>query len=204
MIRTDDVTGLILCGGAGTRLGGRDKPLEHLGGIPLVEHVRERLRPQVSRILISCNRNFDEYRRWHDTLVADETANRGPLGGLLAGLELADTDYVFVCPGDAPFIPTTLIDRLTTALDRDPADIAMPGDGTRRQHLFALMRRALAAPLRAYLKRGGRSMYEFVDLQRTVVIDASHERDAFFNVNSPADLRAAEEILRRNRLASRT
>jgi molybdenum cofactor guanylyltransferase len=204
VIHADHVTGLILCGGAGVRLGGRDKPLEHLGGIPLVEHVRKRLRPQVSRILISCNRNFDEYRRWQDAIVADETANRGPLGGLLAGLELAETDYVFVCPGDAPFIPTTLIERLTAALDREPAEIAMPGDGVRRQHLFALMRRALAGPLRDYLERGGRSMYEFVDLQRAVVIDASQEPDAFFNVNSPADLRAAEGMLRRNRLASRT
>ncbi len=80
----------------------------------------------------------------------------------------------------------------------------MPSDGARRQHLFALMRRALAGPLRDYLERGGRSMYEFVDLQRAVVIDASQEPDAFFNVNSPADLRAAEGMLRRNRLASRT
>jgi len=198
VIQTPDVTGLILCGGAGARLGGRDKPLELLGGVPLVEHVRKRLRPQVTRILISCNRNFDEYGRWNDTIVADETANRGPLGGILAGMHLAETDYLFICPGDAPFLSTTLIQRLTAALDREAVDLAMPRDGTRRQHLFALMRRALVGPLSDYLQSGGRSVYAFVDQQRAVVVDASLERDAFFNVNSPADLRAAEAILRRS------
>lgn len=197
VIQTAEVTGLILCGGAGARLGGRDKPLELLGGVPLVEHVRERLRPQVARILISCNRNFDEYGRWNDTIVPDEAANRGPLGGILAGLRLIDTDHLFVCPGDAPFLSTTLIGRLAAALDRD-ADIALPRDGIRRQHLFPLMRRSLEGPLGEYLQSGGRSVYSFVEQQRTVVIDASSERDAFFNVNSPADLRAAEAILRRN------
>ena len=111
------------------------------------------------------------------------------MGGILAGLNLADTDYLFVCPGDAPFLSTTLIERLTSPLDRDPVDIAMPRDGTRRQHLFALMRRTLAGALSDYLESGGRSMHEFVDLQRTIVVDASDARDAFFNVNSPADLR---------------
>ena len=197
MIQTAGVTGLILCGGAGARLGGRDKPLELLGGVPLVEHVRERLRPQVARILISCNRNFGEYGRWNDTIVQDEGSNLGPLGGILAGLRLTDTDRLFVCPGDAPFLSTTLIDRLTAALDRD-ADIALPRDGIRRQHLFSLMRRSLESPLADYLQSGGRSMYSFVEQQRTVVIDASSERDAFFNVNSPGDLRAAEAILRRS------
>jgi molybdopterin-guanine dinucleotide biosynthesis protein A len=198
VIQRADVTGLILCGGAGVRLGGRDKPLELLGGVPLVEHVRARLQPQVARILISCNRNFEEYARWNDTIVADETANRGPLGGILAGMQLAETDYLFVCPGDAPFLSTTLIQRLTTALDREAVDLAIPRDGTRRQHLFPLMRRALAGPLSGYLQSGGRSVYAFIDQQRAAVIDASLERDAFFNVNSPADLRTAEAILRRS------
>ena len=202
MIRTGDVTGLILCGGAGARLGGLDKPLELLGGVPLVEHVRERLRPQVARILISCNRNFDEYRRWHDTIVADETASRGPLGGILAGLNLADTDYLFVCPGDAPFLSTTLIERLTSALDRDAVDIAMPRDGTRRQHLF----RVDAAHAGRCTQRLSRVRRAFdARIRRSAAHDRRRcigcERDAFFNVNSPADLRAAEAILRRNRLS---
>ena len=194
MIGAADVTGLILCGGAGTRLGGRDKPLELLGGVPLVEHVRERLQPQVARVLISCNRNFDAYGRWNDTIVRDEAANRGPLGGVLAGMDSTQTEYLFVCPGDAPFLSTTLVDNLASALDRNPADIAIPRDGVRRQHLFPLMRRSLAGPLRHYLDTGGRSVHAFVETQRTVVIDAA-DREAFFNVNSEADLRAAAAML---------
>ncbi len=194
MIAAADVTGLILCGGAGARIGGRDKPLELLGGVPLVEHVRERLRPQVARVLISCNRNFDAYARWNDTIVRDEAANRGPLGGVIAGMNSTQTEYLFVCPGDAPFLSTTLVDNLASALDRSHADIALPRDGVRRQHLFPLMRRSLAGPLRHYLDTGGRSVHAFVETQRTVVVDTA-DREAFFNVNSEADLRAAAAML---------
>ncbi len=196
-----NVTGLILCGGAGTRLHGRDKPLEQLAGMTLVEHVRNRLRPQVACVLISCNRNFERYGRWRDPIVVDETADRGPLGGVLAGMQRADTDYLFVCPGDAPFLSTTLVARLTSALCRDGADIAIPSDGARRQHLFQLLRRSLADALRDYLDAGGRSVHEFIDRQRTVVVDAAFERDAFLNVNSPADLHAAALILERDPLS---
>jgi molybdopterin-guanine dinucleotide biosynthesis protein A len=196
VIERVDVTGLILCGGAGARLGGRDKPLERLAGMPLVEHVRDRLQSQVDRILISCNRNFEVYSRWNDTIVPDDDANQGPLGGVLAGLNSIDTDYLFVCPGDAPFLSTTLVGRLVSALGT--ADIALPRDKTRRQHLFALLRRSLAGSLRDYLDGGGRSVHAFVDAQHVVMIDV-FERDAFFNVNSPADLRAAAAILPRHR-----
>lgn len=197
MIAAEHVTGLILCGGAGARLNGRDKPLEPLGDVPLVAHVRERLRPQVGRVLISCNRNFEAYGRWNDTIVADTTANRGPLGGIIAGMQCADTEYLFVCPGDAPFLSTTLVARLTSALCRDAADVAIPYDGSRNQHLFPLLRRSLAAALRDYLDAGGRSVHAFVDRQRTVVVDAAFESHTFFNVNSPKDLHAAALILQR-------
>jgi molybdenum cofactor guanylyltransferase len=199
--RSADITGLILCGGAGARLGGRDKPLEQLDGVPLVEHVRDRLRLQVDRILISCNRNFDAYRRWNDTIVSDDTANRGPLSGVLSGLNSIDTDYLFVCPGDAPFLSTTLVERLASAIGT--ADIALPRDGMRRQHLFPLLRRTLAGSLSRYLDAGGRSVHAFVETQRVVVIDA-FEQHAFFNVNSPTDLRAAAAILQRHRSPQRT
>lgn len=192
MIARADITGLILCGGAGARFDGRDKPLELLHGAPLFVHVHERLLPQVARIVISCNRNFDAYSRCDDTTaVADDPPGCGPLGGVLAGLAHADTEYVFVCPGDAPFLSRTLVARLATALDDEHADVALPHDGARRQHLFVLMRRALAAEVRRYLGTGARSVVGFVDRQRVAVIDAALERDAFINVNSAADLAAA-------------
>ena len=191
MIDPNEITGSILCGGAGARFGNRDKPLEHLGGSPLVAHVRQRLLPQVGRIVISCNRNHETYRRWGDTTVKDERPGQGPLAGILACLDVADTEYLFVCPGDAPFLPTTLVERLTGALRRDGADIAIPHDGIRRQHLFMLLRRSLLPALRDYLAAGGLSVHAFVDSVRHVVVDCADEAGGFVNVNSPADLLAA-------------
>ena len=99
VIARADITGLILCGGAGTRFDGRDKPLELLDGSPLFAHVRERLLPQVARIVISCNRNIDAYARFGDALVVDEEPQRGPLGGVLAGLMRADDRLRIRLPG---------------------------------------------------------------------------------------------------------
>ena len=162
MIGADDITGLILCGGAGSRFGSRDKPLEDLGGSPLVAHVRQRLLPQVRRIVISCNRNHETYRRWGDATVTDERPDQGPLAGILACLDVADTDYLFVCPGDAPFLPATLVERLTGALSRDGADIAIPHDGSNASICSCCCAESLAPALRDYLAAGGRSVHAFV------------------------------------------
>ena len=197
MIERSDITGLILCGGAGSRFDGRDKPLEEFDGSPIVARVRERLVPQVGHVVISCNRNFDAYARWGDPIVADETPDRGPLEGILAGMNNAETSYLFACPGDAPFLPPGLVALLTTASCRDDAEIAVPHDGTQRQHLFMLIRRSLAPALREYLSAGGRSVHGFVDVRRVAVVEAAFEADAFVNVNRPADLQMAAELKRR-------
>jgi molybdenum cofactor guanylyltransferase len=194
VITRKDITGLILCGGAGTRFDGRDKPLELLAGSPLFGHVRERLLPQVARIVISCNRNIDAYARFRDTLVVDDEPPRGPLGGVLAGLMRVETDLVFVCPGDAPFLSRTLVARLAVALDDERADVALPHDGTRRQHLFMLIRRSLAPALGRYLDTGSRSVQAFIDQQRAAIVDAALDGHAFVNINSAEDLAAAAAL----------
>lgn len=196
MIEREDITGVILCGGAGSRLGGRDKPLEDLAGSPLVAHVRERLLPQVGRIVISCNRNVDAYARWGDATVADQCPDHGPLAGVLAGTDVADTQFLFVCPGDAPFLPTTLVTLLAASLCRAEIDIAVPHDGVQRQHLFMLIRRDLAPALRTYLDAGGRSVHGFVDQQRCATVGGRFEVGAFLSVNSPTDLQIAVTIER--------
>jgi molybdopterin-guanine dinucleotide biosynthesis protein A len=186
--RRSDVTGVILCGGSARRFGGRDKPLALLHGSMLVEHVRTRLAPQVAHIVVSCNRNMDVYRRWGDTVVTDAIPDTGPLGGLLAGVEAAATPYVFACPGDAPLLPPTLVDRLARALDGRAADVAFPHDGERPQHLFLLVRRDTVARLRRYLGHGERAVHRWIEQMRVVTIDARAEHDAFANINSAADL----------------
>ncbi len=188
LIDTADITGLILCGGAGSRFDGRDKPLMDFAGRPLVEHVRERLVPQVGRIVISCNRNAQAYGGWGDTIVADERVDQGPLAGVLAALNVADTNYLFVCPGDAPFLPVTLVACLAVVLRCHEVDVAIPRDGTRPQHLFMLIRRNAASMLQNYLHEGGRSVHGFIAGLRCTIVDTQFESRAFLNINSPADL----------------
>ena len=196
MIDRDRITGIILCGGAGSRLGGRDKPLEELDGTPLVEHVRWRLLPQVGRIVISCNRNADRYARWGDATVSDHQPGLGPLAGILAGMNATTSEYLFVCPGDAPFMPDDLVPQLTTALHRHDAEIAIPNDGTRRQPLFMLILRSLAPALRAYVDAGGRDVHGFVEQRCCVEVNLASQADAFANVNDLADMQAAATMRR--------
>ena len=187
-VQRTDITGVILCGGSARRFDGRDKPLALLRGSMLVEHVRQRLAPQVGAVVISCNRNLDVYRRWGDTVVTDSVPERGPLGGLLAAMQAATTPLVFACPGDAPLLPPTLIERLARTLDGRTADVAYPHDGERPQHLFLLVRRDASERLRQYLDAGGRAVHEWAERMHAVRLDARSDRDAFVNVNSAADL----------------
>ena len=195
MIDRSEITGVILCGGAARRMGGREKTLELAGGVPLVLHVRTRLAPQVSRILISANRQIESFAQWGDTVVLDERAGLGPLGGLLSALDRVQTPYTFCSPGDAPLLSPTLVARLATALLEAPADLAIPHDGERRQPLFMLLRTSLRSSLREFLQGAGRAVQAWIDMQRSVQLDALSDRESFVNVNADADLVKLNRLL---------
>ena len=149
--------------------------------------------------MISCNRNIDAYARFRDALVVDEEPPRGPLGGVLAGLMRADTDFVFVCPGDAPFLSRTLVTRLAVALDDEHADVALPHDGTRRQHLFVPDASfAGAGATRVISTRGSRSVHAFIDQQHAAIVDAALRwpcvRQRQFGGGSRGGCRAENEL----------
>lgn len=137
MIAPGEITGIILCGGKAQRMLGAEKPLRLLSGAPLVEHVRRRLAPQVSRVVISANRELDRYAAWGDTVVPDAMAGLGPLGGLESALRVVTTPYTFCCPGDAPLLDRQLVSRLTVAMERvdTPVDVCFPHDEIRRAHV---------------------------------------------------------------------
>ncbi len=195
MIDRSEITGVILCGGEGRRMEGREKALELLVGIPLVLHVRRRLAPQVGRIVISANRELDRYAGWGDTVVADERAGLGPLGGLLTALDRIETPYTFCCPGDAPLLSTTLVAQLAAAMPARPADLAIPHDGERCQPLFMLLRTNLRWSLRTFLQGPGRAVRAWTDMQRSVLFDASPDREAFANANARTDLLMLDQLL---------
>lgn len=192
MIARNDVTGVILCGGRARRMDGVEKALQAIAGAPLVQHVRERLAPQVGKLVLSANRHHLQYAQWGDTVVSDAIPDGGPLSGLCAALDQVTTPWVFCCPGDAPNLDTSLVMRLSQALDEQPGDLAFPFDGERDQHLFLLMRSSLRSALELYLESGERSVHGFVATCDHLVVDASDVADSFANLNTAQEFAALE------------
>ena len=180
----EQITGLILCGGRGQRVGGADKPLLDFHGRPLVARVAATLAPQVRQLLISANRNAETYRDY-GPVVADALPDyAGPLAGIVAALEIVTTPLLFACPGDGPNLPGNIVTRLAAGLNSGAAAVAH--DGQRRQPLVLLLRADCLPSLKRYLESGQRSVHGWLETldAREVYIG---EEDAFRNINDPTD-----------------
>jgi molybdopterin-guanine dinucleotide biosynthesis protein A len=130
-VTRQDITGVILAGGEGRRLGGVDKGLQELRGRPMVQWVLERLAPQVDTVLISANRNLQRYAAFGCPVLPDRIPDfAGPLAGLHAALTQAATPLVATVPCDSPFLPADLVARLHAALMADQAELAVARAGT--------------------------------------------------------------------------
>src|SRR5665213_1132642 len=117
LIKKTDITGLVLAGGRGSRMGGVDKGLQEYHGMALAQHALNRLAPQVGRAMINANRNLDVYRSMGVPVWADESADYpGPLAGMLAGLAHCETPYLATVPCDTPDFPTDLVRKLSEGL----------------------------------------------------------------------------------------
>jgi molybdenum cofactor guanylyltransferase len=197
MIRKDDITGLILAGGRGSRMGGVDKGLQTFRGQPIVAHVMDRLRPQVGGLMINANRHTDDYAAWGVPVVPDAQPGsfQGPLAGMLAGLTHSPTAWIATAPCDSPFLPADLVERLAQALDASPgrrmamACTVTPEGRRHREPVFSLIHRHLAASLEAALSRGEGKIAAWAMAEGCVEVlfdDAS----TFVNINTPEDLAA--------------
>ena len=185
---TSDITGIILAGGRGTRMGGRDKGLVALAERPLVAHVVDRLRPQVETIVISANRNRERYADLGYPVVADATTDfSGPLAGIAGAGAAAQTAWLLVTPCDTPHLPADLAERLLAACVAQHRPLAVAHDGARLQPLFLLLQRGLLVDLDAFLTGGGRAVYRWLDSQQPAQADFSDCPAAFGNLNAPAD-----------------
>lgn len=187
-----EITGLILCGGRGTRMGGVDKGLQNHNGIPLALHAMLRLQPQVGQVMINANRNLAAYESMGVPVWTDPVADYpGPLAGWLAGLEQCRTPYMVTVPCDTPDFPVDLVARLAEALVKDDAEIAMAAcveEGqVRTQPVFCLLKSTLLESLLLYLLEGERKIDRWTARHRcaTVVFD---DPRAFFNANTPQEL----------------
>ncbi len=189
------VTGLVLAGGRGTRMGGADKGLQDFNGVPLALHALRRLAPQVDTTAISANRNLPTYAAFGTPVWPDamQDAGAGPLAGMLSGLTHCTTPLLATVPCDSPWFPGDLVARLVHALNTESAELAMawaPDDeGTLRpQPVFCLLRRELAASLGQFVADGGRKVGAWVALHRAAQVSFHQGRD-FENANTPQELR---------------
>lgn len=191
-IPQQDITGLILAGGRGSRMGGVDKGLQTHAGVPLALHALLRLAPQVGATMINANRNLAAYESmgvpvWPDALPDYP----GPLAGVLAGLEHAETAWLVTVPCDTPNFPPDLVERLAAAADEQGADIAMAAtreDGALQvQPVFCLLRTDLLEDLVAFLHAGERKIDRWTARHRCVQV-IFEDADAFFNANTLDEL----------------
>ena len=183
-----DITGLILAGGRGSRMGGIDKGLQPWRGQPLAQQVLQRLRPQVGSVLLNANRNLDIYRQWGLPVLSDALPGYpGPLAGFLAGLDACATPYLLTVPCDSPLLPTDLAARLGAGLLAQQAHIALPLAGGRLQPVFCLLDATLRDDLRAFVLSGGSKIDAWTARHPTAVV-AFDDAAAFENINTLDDL----------------
>ena len=175
-----------------------DKGLIDLGGVPMIDYVVRRLRPQVKKIVISANRNIPEYRKWSHQVVEDETDEfDGPLAGMASGLDRVDSEFAATVPCDSPLLARDLVVRMHRACLSENADIAVAFDGDRIQPVFAFLRTALRPSIMSFLRSGGRKIDRWFEQHALVVVDFSDQCESFKNVNTLYD---REQLLSRRLL----
>lgn len=195
------ITGIVLAGGRGSRMGGVDKGLQLYNGTALAKHAIEQLQPQVGHLLINANRNLDIYQAWDlpvsaDVLMDGITDFAGPLAGFLIGLQHCKTPYLMTVPCDTPRFPSDLVSRLADALSQQDAEIAMVSspdeEGVlRHQPVFCLMKRDLVESLKAFTDAGGRKIGAWAAQHKLARVNFNEVYDdpkAFYNANTLEDL----------------
>jgi len=190
MIARSDVTGIVLAGGQGRRMGGVDKGLVLLDGRALAEHVIARLAPQVGTLIVNANQNAERYAAFGYPVVADAVGGfAGPLAGLHAGMTLAHSAYVVTAPCDSPFLPRDLVARLAGALAEADAQLAVARTFDQPHPVFTLVRRDTLPHLTEFLAAGGRKIDLWYASLRFVEVPFDDEADAFRNINTREELR---------------
>ena len=205
MIDSSEITGLILAGGRGSRMGGVDKGLQNFNGMPMALHTLMRLQMQVGQVMINANRNLAAYESFGAEVWPDVLADYpGPLAGFLTGLERCETPYLVTAPCDSPRFPLDLVARLAEAMDREQAEIAMVAAPekdeqgqvkVRTQPVFCLLRIELLESLVQFTQGGGRKIDAWTALHKTVVVPFNAPGDdplAFANANTLAELKQLE------------
>ena len=191
-IPRERITGLILAGGRGSRMGGADKGLQNHLGMPLALHALLRLAPQVGEVMINANRNLGAYESFGVPVWPDPLADyAGPLAGFLAGLEHCETEWLVTVPCDTPAFPHDLVARLAAGAAAADAPVALARtleDGVAQTHpVFCLMRASLLESLVRFTQGGGRKIDRWTASVGAIEVPFD-DPAAFFNANTPDEL----------------
>ncbi len=190
------ITGLILAGGMGRRMGNVDKGLAAFNGRPMIASVIERIQPQVDELLINANRNLETYQAFGFRVVSDSIEGfAGPLAGLERGLAEAEHELVVTCPCDSPFLPMDLVKQLAVAVADSSIDLAVAKTGAQPHPVFCLVRRSMHHHLREFLSIGGRKIDAWYATLRTIEVSFDDDDDAFANINTTSELQDLEKKL---------
>ena len=190
---TSLVTGVILAGGQGRRMGGVDKGLKVLRGKPMVAWVLERFAPQVKEVLINANQNLERYAALGHRVIPDEIAGyAGPLAGLHRGLTEAAYALVATVPCDSPFLPCDLIQRLRGAIYNTESDVAVAKTADQPHPVFCLCRKSVLPGLTKFLAGGGRKIDAWYASLKVVEVAFDDNPGAFSNINTEEELLALE------------
>ena len=188
-----EITGIVLAGGQGSRMGGVDKGLQAFRGKPMVAHVLERFAPQVDELLVNANRNVDAYAAFGHRVISDEIEGfAGPLAGFERGLAHAGSPLVATVPCDSPFLPLDLVQRLRSAMEQASADLAVAKTGDQAHPVFCLMKRAVHRSLRDFLASGQRKIDRWYASLAVVEVPFDDEAGAFLNINTREELASLE------------
>lgn len=188
-MRPEKITGVILAGGLGRRMGGVNKGLQRLNGKPLALHVAERLAPQIDELLINVNQNIEQYAAFGYRIVADQIPDfAGPLAGLHAALSAAAHPLVATAPCDSPFLPADLVSRLFSALTATDADLAVARTFEQPHPVFCLCKRDVLPHLTEFLAGGGRKFDRWYATLNVVEVAFDDEAEAFENINTREEL----------------
>jgi molybdenum cofactor guanylyltransferase len=189
----EKITGVILAGGQGRRMGGVDKGLTLLQGKPFIEWVLARFGPQVDEVLINANQNPEQYARYGYRVIPDEIGGfAGPLAGLHRALAEAQHGLVATVPCDSPFLPLDLVKRLYYSLTSSQSQLAVAKTFDQPHPVFCLCRRDVLDHLSEFLKSGGRKIDAWYATLKMVEVPFDDQAGAFSNINTRDELNEFE------------
>lgn len=189
----NDVTGIVLAGGAARRMNGLDKGLVKLNGKRLIEHVLQRMSEQCTELIISANRHLDTYATFGYPVVADQMQGYpGPLAGIAAAMPHSTQPFCVVAPCDSPFVPMDYVCRLRAAFNAHPAAscAAVTAQGL-KQPVFLMLKTDQVQDLHTYMAQGGRKVRAYLESRNAIWVPFE-DLCAFDNFNTAQDIENAE------------